>query len=259
MKKRILIIENQYIQFDTMQRELSSRYEVLPAPRPTPEENVAVFKAFIDPVRIALNPRYKRGQRDRAYEEFKAYLIEKKPDLLIIDYILVSHSAAQTGIDLAKRLRNDFISNKVIPILFVSRTPRSKVDILKGLESMKLKEWVDKQYYAGTLLDPTYVTDVVMRRIEDLFNEAKDEDVKLAHIGLKLHLVELLKQEKFMMAMAAQGIKHEELLIRINLLDAIPAEAAERIEHNYIHDDLANINEEQAFIRFVNELTNPKK
>jgi hypothetical protein len=257
MANKILLIENQFTQFDTLQRELSSRYEVFPEQMPTQPENVVAFKAFMDLIRVILNPRYKRKQGERAFNELMAYINEKEPDLLVVDYILVSHSAAETGAALAKKIRGAFPPEKIIPVLFISRTPRDRIDVIKSVDSMKNKDWADKQYYAGTLLDHIYVTDVVIPKIDALLAETKEEVEKMDRVEISTNLQKMLRMPKFERAMESLRVDRNGLLNRFKTLSDIPQIVADQIKLKFRTDDFVDEEDERNFIRFLDKEIKP--
>ncbi|QHS56522.1 response regulator [Mucilaginibacter sp. 14171R-50] len=158
---KIAIIENQYDQFDVISG-LLEEYTLFP--------DYTRYKNFLDKVRIHLNTRYSKEQKAEALQSVIKDLQEFKPDLLIIDHILVGNHSAENGIQLAKKLRKEMMTQ---PILFLSRTEQNHVDVCKYLPEVKAPvRWVSKGYSGEEILEPEYFKQNVISQIKELLNES---------------------------------------------------------------------------------------
>lgn len=93
---KIILIENQYTQFKEIRRHLcNSGFEVFPP------ENQNEFKKFLDLIRIFLNKRYGgtelNSHRANAFKEILIIIEYEKPEIIIIDNILVGYHDPENG------------------------------------------------------------------------------------------------------------------------------------------------------------------
>jgi hypothetical protein len=184
-KRRILIIENQFIQFKDITKLLDREgYDSFP--------DVYSFKEYIDAIKINLNPRYTNDRRKSFLEKAIEVTNQFNPEILIIDHILVGTHDAQDGIDLAIKFRENNLNQ---PILFFSRTELNNIDVCDKLPKVNLlKEWVFKGYSGDDILNPDYFKKEVIKRIEELLSKSKIENSELYIINnLVPFVTELLK------------------------------------------------------------------
>jgi ACT domain-containing protein len=160
-KKLIILIENQYFQFDVIKKNLIELYNIYP-------ESDKQFKEFLDWVRIYLNIRYGETKRQHALSKILSVFKESNPDLVIIDQVLVGNHIAKNGIDLALKLRDEKIST---PILFLSRTDINKVEVLQKYPNVDgLKDWLHKGYYGQKISEGDFFEKEVFKRIKSLID-----------------------------------------------------------------------------------------
>jgi len=158
-KRRILIIENQFIQFKDIKYLLdNSGYQTFP------DENS--FIDFIDAIKIHLNRRYTNERRTFFLEKVIEIITKFDPEILIIDHILVGTHDAQDGIDLAVEFRKRGLKQ---PIIFFSRTELNNIDICDKLPNVTLdKEWIFKGYSGEDILDKKFFDEIVIPKIKSL-------------------------------------------------------------------------------------------
>jgi hypothetical protein len=161
--KRILIVENQLIQFKEIGKLLDNEgYESFPSE--------SSFKDYLDAIRIYLNPRYTFERRTLFLEKLLNMSAQFNPAILIIDHILVGTHNAQDGIDLAMKFREKGFKQ---PIIFFSRTEMNNIDVCDKLPKVSLaKEWVFKGYSGAEILDPGFFKKEVIKRIEELLSKS---------------------------------------------------------------------------------------
>jgi len=187
----VLLIENQYLQFRNIRKKLE---EILDSPyKIYPEESIDDDKAdlenfmkFMDNIRIALNPRYDK-YCDDAWTKVQEYIADVKPGIFIIDHKLVGNDEGQTGIDLARRFWAE--AKYPQPVLFLSRTPDSKKEVVEKLDGYyHPHRWLYKGYSDHEILDKEYFDSRVHPTIQSLLKLSKEktayEEVQLRLSGL---------------------------------------------------------------------------
>lgn len=165
-KRRILIIENQFIQFKEIIKLLDSAgYQSFP------DQNS--FRAYLDAIKIYLNPRYSYDRRTLFLNKLLDMTTQFNPEILIIDHILVGTHDAQDGIDLAVMFREKGLKQ---PIIFFSRTELNNIDICDKLPKVSLiKEWIFKGYSGAEILEEKFFQEMVIPKIESLLNKSITE------------------------------------------------------------------------------------
>ena len=162
MPKRILIIENQFIQFRQIALKLQE-YEIFPDYDKRDEYN-----ALMERVRIWLYGGYHHKRRTECLAFIIEYIEILHIDLFIIDYKLSGSSEGGTGIDLGLELRGKFSET---PIIFLSRTPQTK-ELELGRFADKSFDWVEKGYSSVPLADNAYFNKYMKPAIVSLLNGA---------------------------------------------------------------------------------------
>ncbi len=144
-KRRIVIVENQLYEFKLIIANMA-KYDYYPS--------VDEFKDFLDNIEIFLNPRYPTTKQDSAREYIFQKLRYLKPEMFILDYILVGNHRGLTGVDLGLELAKEF----KVPIIFLSHTESNKDYIKEGLEKFTdvKATWLPKGFSGVPLLDKTY-------------------------------------------------------------------------------------------------------
>lgn len=184
----VLLIENQYLQFRNIRKKLE---EILDSPyKIYPEESMDDDKAdlenfmkFMDNIRIALNPRYDKHCLD-AWTKVQEHIEDVKPGIFIIDHKLVGNDEGQTGIDLARRFWAE--AKYPQPVLFLSRTPDSKKEVVEKLDGYyHPHRWLYKGYSDHEILDKEYFDSRVHPTIQSLLKLTEE---KTAHEVVQLRL-----------------------------------------------------------------------
>lgn len=187
-QRRLLLIENQFVQFDQILSYLkSANFSVYPANDQ--------FKNFLDRIRVFLNERYDISRREKAFKDILVLLDDFKPELLIIDHILVGNHSAKNGIDLAQRLRKEKFKQ---PILFLSRTEQNHVDVCKHLPDIDQKTlWISKGYLGEDILDKDFFQKEVIENINLLLvNSALENSNAEILKDINPYLTDLLNTQK---------------------------------------------------------------
>ncbi len=194
MQYKVLVIENQVTQYRMIAGELAcEEFEIYPK-----KDN---YDDMIDLVRIILNKRYLE-RRTKATELFLEYLEPIKPDLFLIDHILVGCHDGDNGIHLAKKLREKGYTQ---PVLFFSRTQQSDIRVCKDIADLTgTFDWMPKGYARMGMTEANYFSDMVFPRIRKLLS-TNDKDRYLP----------ILKMVKSMLSNEEQNERfnprHEEL------------------------------------------------
>src|SRR5690554_5855636 len=131
-KQNILIIENQFWQFEKMWEFLSSSENYRPLPRSTSQSD---FIKFIDHVRVWVNEVYSDDYRERAINFILKEIKNNNIELILMDHILGGANHCLTGIDLAFEINNKrkIEEKNIIPIVFLSITSYEDRKREKGL------------------------------------------------------------------------------------------------------------------------------
>lgn len=171
MNKKILVIENQWTQFEKIRDKLitcEEAYEVYP--------DKYSYKEFLDWIRICLDTRYEGERRMKYLLRITNKVRDENPDLLIIDHILVGCHNGETGIDLALNLR---IKGKIAtPILFLSRSDLNTPHISSQYPKIaEPREWVSKNSNNKETLEDNHFNCHIMDTIKKLL-EKKRPSVK---------------------------------------------------------------------------------
>ena len=180
--KKILLIENQKTQFMKICKclkeemggvdpECNDKIEIIP------EKNV--YDGFINNVRIALDIRYDT-YCDNALKQIDDYIACSKPDLIILDHILLSVTLRRSCIDnpdafnLLNKLYRTKEDNKKIPVLFLSSNLEGDEEVSEQLQSLREEDieclWVTKSYprTPEVLGNSTYFKKEVLPKIKKL-------------------------------------------------------------------------------------------
>lgn len=162
-KHKILLIENQIIQYREIRTKLSLDFHVFP------EEND--FIEFTDHVRILLTKRYDNAYNSPGERRIVAinwvldYIKDKGIDVILMDHILVGHHSGENGIHLAKK----FIDNHInIPIIFLSRSHINDQKVQETLNNVDIVDpiWVEKGYAGQGIGDDWYFKRNIIGKIK---------------------------------------------------------------------------------------------
>lgn len=192
---KILVIDNQYTHFALIHKHLSnSGYEVFPLDN----DGAIDFKRFLDLIRVYLNDRYgglePNSRRQAAYGKVLGIVQDTvKPDLIILDLVLVGNHDGKKGTFLAKAFRNDGIS---VPIIFLSRSEKYQQGTISEYDDVaEPKEWVHKGYSGLPILEETFFKREVTDKFEKLW--ARSRFIEIAHkVKYLFELDELMNLEE---------------------------------------------------------------
>jgi hypothetical protein len=189
-KQHILLIENQYTQFKHMAVMLrDERFVVFPKRRD--------YLDFMNNIRIYLNPRYGEEQqgskRAAAFKRIVEYIGDNKPELFIVDQVLVGNHAGLDGLFLMQQLRLVF---KMQPILFLSRTPANEERVMEVLPTIEPPNcWINKGYFGEEILDKDYFARQVIRRMNMYINNSFSEEIKTIIESLRTKYYDPMNKE----------------------------------------------------------------
>lgn len=168
MNEKILVIENQWTQFEKIRDKLltcGEAYNIYPS-----DDNS--HKQFLDWIRICLDTRYGGDRRMKYRQIVIEYIKNYNPDLIIIDHILVGCHNGETGIDLAIYLRKE--GNISVPILFLSRSDINTPNICKQYPEIdEPRIWIPKGFKGKENLERDYFKDTVLKAIKKLLKKKK--------------------------------------------------------------------------------------
>ncbi len=167
-KRRILIIENQFVQFKDIIKLLgNSGFDFFP------DENT--FVEYIDAVKIYLNPRYPIERRNSFLDKLIEMTTNFNPEILIIDHILIGAHDGEDGIDLALKFREKNLNQ---PIIFFSRTEQNNIDVSFKLPKVSHnKEWISKGYSGADILEEIFFKERVIPKIESFLPKTLSEKI----------------------------------------------------------------------------------
>ncbi|GHU89002.1 hypothetical protein FACS1894155_05030 [Bacteroidia bacterium] len=205
MDTKVLIIENQWSEFEKICETLSSNcYNVLL------DENVSwsslskdadkegKFISLATRIRIWVDKDhgYVQTYRDMAFELI--HKLAEQANIIIIDHILGGSYSCLTGIDLAKELVEKISFQEMPPVLFVSKTEHTEKKRLDAYdEYMKFivkqnidvnahTKWVHKGYFGDEILQPEYIKKYVIEEgIEELLNNQQNQQSSISAIPLE--------------------------------------------------------------------------
>ena len=172
MKEKILIVENQIIQFRRISEHLARKgYNTIPSKKE--------YSSFLDYVRVKINPQYESTYKNRCFDKIIAYIAKESPDLIIMDHILGGSCKCETGIGLAEKL----FTVTPLPFLFLSRTEHSEKNRLLDYDRFRkaypgMSEWAHKGYFGDEILEEGYFTSYVIPLIEKLLPQNKSIEMR---------------------------------------------------------------------------------
>jgi len=210
----ILVIENQIKEYNDIIDFLCDALPqaiIYPSSRENDPLHEKKFEGFMNHVHVALDYRYEREYREQA-KNFIVGVVngvvdgvideKKKIDLMLMDHILGGAHHCHTGIDLATYLNSSRGSGKslpVIPVVFISRTPRNDKrvlgdsdktfpealhkDVYFGYEQYEEKykgycKWIDKGYHGDKLLESKSYGEHLIRAIKDTYEFSVQQNRK---------------------------------------------------------------------------------
>lgn len=212
---RILIIENQIIQFRLLSEYLTHTcgYDIYPS---TDEE----YLEFMDYVRVFLNKQYDTIYRDKAFLSIRRKIELFRADLVIMDYVLCGPSIGCSGVYLADKLFDENETDNrplCCPILFLSRTHSNKDKIMNEYEGFCAKHpdnafiWLPKGYYGGDVLNEKYINHKIIPSIEKLINQnGKKQIVRRLNMLLSLRFFE--SEHKAMLMSLSRTLQSDETI-----------------------------------------------
>ena len=175
-KKKVLIIENQHMQFQQLQTVLSSdtldpSIEVLPK-----EED---FVKLISAVKVFLCENYPSKYRNKCLDyllgEIKGKKGTRPVDLIILDYKLSGSIEGRDGIYLANKIWEAYYNT---PILFLSRVDyarRDRYSYEKSIDPDYRHSWLMKGFLGEDTLGEEYIRYSVYNEIIKLTGGSEED------------------------------------------------------------------------------------
>ena len=174
MNERILVIENQYLQFDLLKKGLLSNdrikergIDILPSDKDQ-------FRKLIGAVKVYANKSYSKEYREICQDAIFEFVAGKEKDnpvdLIILDYKLGGSIECLTGVDIAKLIWAYFPK---IPVLFLSRVDYSVRDRyfqVDDIETKYKKEWLMKGFMGDETLDGDYINYTIYNKLVSLLD-----------------------------------------------------------------------------------------
>lgn len=166
---KILVIENQLTQFETIHRFLGTDFQIFP------ENKRLKYRSFINLIRVFLHTGYgeyhhnEDSYRGKVFKEILEEIDRFDPKVILMDHILLGFHEANDGIDLAKFLRRAGIST---PIIFLSRTRTNSAKAINAKQHVSDCDWLPKGIDGQENLTADYlltkVTDQIKLRIAQI-------------------------------------------------------------------------------------------
>ncbi|MFB9844016.1 hypothetical protein [Mucilaginibacter ginsenosidivorans] len=169
IKRRLLVIENQLKQFQTLTKLLEDESDFLKYD--THEERFDVYPKtddytrVLDWIRVYLGPYYEQARKDSALELLVDYIQASRVELFLIDFTLSGSYEGGTGITLVNALKNKESSFKQMPTIFLSRTMRNDQRVKDTMPNDENIQWVEKGYAGFENLEKTYFENYVKKII----------------------------------------------------------------------------------------------
>jgi len=173
-KRKILLIENQKFQFNTIiDFNCLKYYDLFPLE--------SSYILFIDNVRVWVNNQYKSDYRVKAINFVKDFIKQNQIELIIMDHILGGAYHCLTGIDLADEINKNKNIDNCMPVLFLSKTEQSEKNRMTKYENYKKKypedictKWIHKGYFGDEILSEEYFEKMVIPEIRKLFEGSEE-------------------------------------------------------------------------------------
>lgn len=164
--EKLLIIENQITQFDTISELLNEKYQ----PFPSNDD----YLKFIDNVRVWINKQYEKVYRKKALDYLLEFINTEEIRLIVMDYKLGGANYCLVGTDLAEKINKKRTKNnkRTIPVIFLSKTEHTDRIRVKNFDAYKKKfpntMWIHKGYFGEEILAMGYFQKYVLVEIEKM-------------------------------------------------------------------------------------------
>lgn len=249
--EKILVIENQVTQFDTISEHLNTKYQIFPISDD--------YLKLIDNVRVWINEQYSPDYRKSAIDYINKFIDSEEICLILMDYKLGGAHSCLKGTDLAKKLNKKRTKNNksTLPVIFLSKSEHTDKIRVKDFEAYEKKFsntlWVHKGYFGEEILEKGYFKKYVLDEIEKML----PMDISERTIGI---LNEFIIRKEPINNLSGGGIGNLKKSLNLckELLSKIQANAID--ENVYIKvQDLMKIENELGktkFDSFVNEILN---
>lgn len=171
MRNRVLIVENQFVQYELMTNCLLKKgYIISPSGRDE-------YTSLISAVKVYINESgYSVDYREACFDVIKKFCLPEKEspvDLIIMDYKLGGSTVCRTGYDLAIDIWKKVDKN--IPVLFLSRTDYSEEYGFEQRREMECSsyhfDWLMKGFLGEETMQCLFVEKTVCGKMEQLLSK----------------------------------------------------------------------------------------
>jgi CheY-like chemotaxis protein len=163
---KIMVIENQITQFETISEYLNINYQAVPLS--------ADYLTLIDNVRVWINEQYSPDYRKSAINYINEFIDSEEICLILMDYKLGGAHSCLKGTDLAKKINKKRKKNNIstLPVIFLSKSEHTDKIRVKDFDAYKKKFsntlWVHKGYFGEEILEKTYFKKYVLDEIDKM-------------------------------------------------------------------------------------------
>lgn len=171
MNERILIIENQILQFEQLAEVLPRVGDRKLEIYPLGEE----YRELIGAVKVFVYDRYPKAYRDRCRDVILEHVFcddrNRPVDLIIMDYKLGGSVKCKTGVDVALLI---WMIYPNIPILFLSRVDfadKGRFHQIESIDSQHRQSWLMKGFMGEKELDKSFIQNTVYNKIIELLDQ----------------------------------------------------------------------------------------
>lgn len=169
--KSILIIENQFLQYEILRKGLQNdSIYVIPSERKDYERLISAVKVYLN------RSGYSCSYRDECFDYIKKHIQGNDGlvvDLIVMDNKLGGSTVCNTGLDLAFDIWKKI--NPSVPILFLSRTDYAEEQRFMQISEMKEKnyhfEWLMKGFLGEETMQELFVKKTVLKKVGQMLNQ----------------------------------------------------------------------------------------
>lgn len=171
MSKRILIVDNQFVQYELLTNCLLKKGYII---SPSDRDN---YSTFISAVKVYINETgYPANYREACFDVIKNYCVPEKEtpvDLIIMDHKLGGSTVCKTGYDLAIDIWQKVDKN--ILVLFLSRTDYSEEYSFAQRHDLEVSnyhfDWLMKGFLGEETMQKLFIEKVVCEKMEQLLSK----------------------------------------------------------------------------------------
>jgi hypothetical protein len=193
IKRKILVIENQWIEFNDICKTLTEgsdkyHYQILLGKKDnkfvvwsktndvneihssSDENKESDYISLATKIRIWVNKDYEESYRKEAFQTILE--LAKRAELIIMDHILGGSYTCYTGIDLAEELVFEIGIDKIPPVLFLSKTESNEKKLLDRYDRYYIEDGKERKGYKNFIKGKLKELDVSLTD-DELKNKVK--------------------------------------------------------------------------------------